>query len=305
VLFRSVGVLAAAAVGALVALPTLRLSGIYLALATGAFAVALDRWIWKLPEVSVFGHHVAIFGTASVGVDRLKVFGVSFAGETAQLLLFAFAFAALALFVVWLRRGPFGRRLLAMKDSEAACATIGMNLRGTRLAVFAISAGMAGLGGALYGGLKGSASPGQFDFVSGLPLFMLVVVGGVGAVGGALFAGITLGSFSLIPAIFDTMEKFLTNVFGVLPGTLGITMGRNPNGVVHQFRDRFMALWRSPALLLGLVGTEVALRVVAGFGAFPTFGGITSSWCWVILSVVALFVFAIVAEIRQGRRLQA
>jgi hypothetical protein len=66
-----------------------------------------------------------------------------------------------------------------------------------------------------------------------------------------------------------------------------------------------MALWRSPALLLGLVGTEVALRVVAGFGAFPTFGGITSSWCWVILSVVALFVFANVAEIRQGRRLQA
>ncbi|HEX2738190.1 MAG TPA: ABC transporter permease, partial [Acidimicrobiia bacterium] len=80
-----VAVVAAAGVGALVAIPTLRLSGIYLALATAAFAVALDRWIWALPQFSFFGHQIAIFGNGSLSVDRLKLFGVSFAGETAQL----------------------------------------------------------------------------------------------------------------------------------------------------------------------------------------------------------------------------
>ncbi|MFN8037423.1 MAG: ABC transporter permease [Acidimicrobiia bacterium] len=301
-----VAVLIAATVGALIALPTLRLGGIYLALATAAFAVAMDLWIWALPEFSFFGHDFAVYGNGSLGVDRLKLFGVSFAGETAQLLLFAAVFSLLALFVVWLRRGPFGRRLLAMKDSEAACATVGMNLRGTKLLVFAISAGMAGLGGALYGGLLGSIqNRNLFDFVSGLPVFMMVVVGGVGAVGGALFAGVTLGAFTIIPSIFASIEEFLTNVFGVLPGALGITMGRNPNGVVHEFRDRFVALWRSTALLAALVAVEVGLRVLAGFGALPHFNGFTSSWCWVALSIVALFVFANVAEVREERARQA
>lgn len=300
-----VAVVAAAAVGALVAIPTLRLSGIYLALATAAFAVALDRWIWALPQFSFFGHQIAIFGNGSLSVDRLKLFGVSFAGETAQLILFSAVFCLLALFVVWLRRGPFGRRLLAMKDSEAACATVGMNLRGTKLSVFAISAGMAGLGGALYGGMNQSIHRELFDFVSGLPLFMLVVVGGVGAVGGALIAGITLGSFTLIPAIFVSMGNLLTNLFGVLPGTLGITMGRNPNGVVHEFRDRFAALWRAKMILLVLIAVEFVLRIVAGFRALPAFGGFTSSWCWFSLSIIALFVAANTAEIREDRRRQA
>ena len=79
-----------------------------------------------------------------------------------------------------------------MKDSEAACATLGLNLLGTKLTVFALSAGIAGFGGALYATQLTSITPSNFDLVSGLPIFALTVVGGIGAVGGALFGAAAL-----------------------------------------------------------------------------------------------------------------
>ena len=185
---------------ALIALPTLRLSGIYLALATAAFAVFLDRWIFgleafNLPFTDV---KIAIFGTGSLSVARLQLFGYAFDTEYRQLMLLATAFGLVAIFVAWLRRSPFGRRLLAMKDSPAACATVGMNLMFTKLAVFAISAGIAGLGGALIGGLQRSTNSQNWEFASGLPIFMVAVVGGIARIGGPLFAGISLATLAAI-----------------------------------------------------------------------------------------------------------
>jgi branched-chain amino acid transport system permease protein len=244
-------VLITAGVGALIALPALRLSGIYLALATAAFAVALDRWIFHLPNFTVFGwFDVKIFETGSVSVDRLKIFGIDTQTPRAQAILLAIVFALLSLVVVALRRSRFGRRLLAMKDSEAACATLGMNLVGTKLMVFALSAGIAGLGGALYGGLLGSINVDNFSFINGLPIFMLTVVGGVATVGGALFAGLSLAMLTLLPDIVPSLQ----NVLLVTPGLIGISLGRDPNGAVSQIRDGFAPLRRSrPAMVVTAV----------------------------------------------------
>ena len=60
-------------------------------------------------------------------------------------------FAVFSMGVLALRRGPFGRVLVGMKDSEAACATLGLSLRTTKLVVFMLSAAMAGVAGALFG----------------------------------------------------------------------------------------------------------------------------------------------------------
>ena len=187
--------LVAAAVGALIALPALRLSGIYLALGTAAFAVILDKWIWSLPKFSVFGlFNVDLFTQGSINVDSLRFFGTTYSDPGSQMVIGSIAFALVSLVVIAIRRGRLGRRLIAMKDSEAACATLGMNLFGTKLLVFAISAGIAGLGGALYAMQLTSIQAGNFDLVSSLQVFALTVVGGIGAVGGALFAGISLTS---------------------------------------------------------------------------------------------------------------
>lgn len=286
-------------VGALIALPALRLSGIYLALATAAFAVFLERWVWLLDDFKlpfVDNVTISLFGTGSVSVSRLKVFGFDTDSYDRQLVLLAVTFALLSLLVVWIRRGPFGRRLLAMKDSEAACATVGMNLTSTKLAVFAISAGMAGLGGALIGGISQSTNPEAWTFAGGLPIFMLGVVGGLGRVGGALFAGISLqalGSMATWPVLNTkflgmgpTGSGWYSKFGAVSPGLMGIGLGRNPNGAVSDMRGGFEPIMRSrraiAIFLVGLAALYVAVLNLA----------ILNGWIFLIGTVVLLIVAA-------------
>ena len=89
---------------ALVALPALRLSGIYLALGTAAFAVILDRWIFTLPKFSVFGlFDVNLFTQGSISVDPLKLFGITFDDPGSQMVMAAVVFALVALLVIGIR----------------------------------------------------------------------------------------------------------------------------------------------------------------------------------------------------------
>jgi branched-chain amino acid transport system permease protein len=240
-------ILISAAVGALVALPALRLSGIYLALGTAAFAVILDRWVFTLPTFEVFGwFEINLFRNGSVGVDPLKLFGLHFEDPDAQMILGAVCFALVSLVVIAIRRGRLGRRLLAMKDSEAACATLGLNLLRTKLTVFAISAGIAGFGGALYAMQLSSITPQDFQLVASLQIFALSVVGGIGAVGGALFGAASL--YALLP-LLSTLIPSLTRWVVLFPGGAGIALGRNPNGAVKDIREGFEPLLRAPIAL--------------------------------------------------------
>jgi branched-chain amino acid transport system permease protein len=283
-----------AVVGALIALPTLRLSGIYLALATAAFAVFLERWIFNLRpfDLPFTDVEISIFKTGSLSVSRLELFGYAFDTEYRQLMLLATTFALVAIFVSWLRRSAFGRRLLAMKDSPAACATVGMNLMFTKLTVFAISAGIAGLGGALIGGLQRSTNPQNWEFAAGLPVFMVGVVGGIARVGGALFAGISLAVLSAMPTwpILRNVGWF-SNLATVTPGLMGIGLGRNPNGAVADIREAFEPLPKRRlvfAAFLAAVAALYAVVVIADIGA----------WWFVIGGVVALIAFTQIAALR-------
>ncbi|MGH8977394.1 MAG: ABC transporter permease subunit, partial [Acidimicrobiia bacterium] len=283
-----------AIVGALIALTTLRLSGIYLALATAAFAVFLERWIFRLRpfDLPFTDVQISIFKTGSLSVSRLELFGYPFDTEYRQLMLMATTFGLVALFVAWLRRSPFGRRLLAMKDSPAACATVGMNLMFTKLTVFAISAGIAGLGGALIGGLQRSTNPQNWEFAAGLPIFMVGVVGGIARIGGPLFAGISLATLVAMPTwpILRSVSWF-SNLATVTPGLMGIGLGRNPNGAVADIREAFEPLPKRKLVFGAFLLTLAALYayvLLADVGA----------WWFVIGAVVALLAFTQVAALR-------
>jgi branched-chain amino acid transport system permease protein len=292
----AIGVIAAIAVtalvGAFIALPTLRLSGIYLALATGAFAVFLDRWIFKLRpfELPFVKDKVALFSTGSISVSRLSLFGYKFDTADRQLMLCATTFALVTILVAWLRRSHFGRRLLAMKDSPAACATIGMNLTATKLFVFMISAGIAGLGGALLGGQQQTTNPTDWQFANGLPVFMVGVVGGVARVGGALFAGTSLVVLTAAP-LFPLLRgiDWFPQFSAATPGFMGVGLGRNPNGAVSEMREPFEPVTKRWWLLGGLIVTCAAMYIavlVLDVGAW-----------WLILGVViALLVFGQIAQ---------
>lgn len=243
----------AGTVGALIALPALRLSGVYLALGTAAFAVVLDRWIFTLPSFSVLGVEIALFDQGSVNLVGPALFGTQLT-STAQITVFAaIALAVCGFAVAMLRRAPFGRRLIALRDSEAAYATLGGNLLAGKMLVFSLSAAIAGLGGALYGMQLRSVSAEQFGFVAGLPIFLIVVIAGLGAVGSGLFTGAAYaGPLHAIPVLFPA----LTNLVHVLPALGGIAFsgGFLGQGALAHLRAEWAAVLRDRLVRGVLVG---------------------------------------------------
>ena len=264
------------AIGALVALPALRLTGLYLALATAAFAVIMDQWIFVLPPFTLFGHTFNVFNNDSLTVSFPKIFGLQPVSTYGDFVFMAVAFALCAMVVVVIRRSNFGSRLLAAKDSPAAVVTLGLNLTRTKVAVFAIAAAMAGLGGALYAGSAQVVSASQFSFFVGLPLLLVLVVAGVGTLGGALFAGIFVGS-----PIFGNLFHSFTELPTVLAGLAGIGMGRDPNGFLIRTRHEWEVVGSSPWGVLGVGGVLVGLWLLR-------IGGVIASWPYAVLSLAVL-----------------
>jgi branched-chain amino acid transport system permease protein len=215
-----------AAVGGLVALPSLRLQGLYLALSTMAFALFMQTMFF--PQEQVFGN----FGSLKVG--RLDLPGISFDGERAYFVLLALMFALFGVFVLWVRRSTFGRILAAMRDSPVACATLGLSLTRTKLAVFMIAAAMAGIGGALLGGLKTTAGSTDFLMIQSLPLLLLAVIGGITSVGGALLGGMLFALPTLVPQAWT----WVGDLQFLWTGIAAVTIGRNPNGLAFQITER-------------------------------------------------------------------
>jgi len=221
----------AGVVGALIALPALRLRGLYLALATMAFAVAMDNMFF--PDGAVFTFN------GSVSIPRPNLFGFHVTGTRAYVIFLSVVFALLAVALYAMRRGPIGRVLSAMKDSEAACATLGLSLTTTKLFVFALSAGLAGLAGALFGAMRTVAGSTDFLMLQSLPILLLVVVGGVATASGALLGGITLG---LLPIIANRYPA-LAAITLLGSGLAGITLGSNPDGVTVGIARRLRRLF--------------------------------------------------------------
>lgn len=226
-----VGGLIAGAAGALVALPALRLRGLYLALGTLAFAAAMDKLVFE------FGAIGFRLGGSGARVRRPTLFGISLEGERAYAILLAVAFVALAAVVVAIRRGRFGRFLLALRDSPVACGTLGLSITTTRVLVFAVSAAMAGVGGVLYSGQQVSVGATDFAMFQSLPILLLAVVGGVTSITGALIGGAAIG---LLPIVQDRFPGIAGIVFLSI-GAAAIALGRNPNGIAgmaFQLFDR-------------------------------------------------------------------
>jgi branched-chain amino acid transport system permease protein len=282
---------ACAVVGALVALPALRLSGLYLALATAAFAVFLDRWVFLFQAFDLGPWRIKVFEGGVIAVDPVDIPGIDTTDRQTLLVVLACIVALAYLLVVSVRRSGFGQRLLAMKDSPAACATLGLDLTRLKLRVFALSAAMAGVGGALYAGTLGSVSPERFNLFESLPLLLLTVVGGIGTAAGPLFTGVLLGGFPIAIAIWP----FLENLNRLLPGTMGVALGRNPNGAVRDIAASYVILWQVPVALAALVASLLAAAALA-------LTDVLTGWGLTFAAVLALVIWPQVAEAVVRRR---
>ena len=207
----------AAAFGAVVALPALRLQELYLALTTVAVAIVGD---WAFSQSWAFG------GTGgALTSERLHLPGLRFRSEESQLVLAAIAFVLFAMLVMTIRRGAYGRRLAALRDSPVAASMLGMNLVAAKTTVFALSAGIAGVAGALFAGLRVSISPNDYNKVQSLGLFLVASFGGITTVVGALFGGAFL---ALLPQLQSHVSIEGLQSYGIAIGA--IALADNPHG---------------------------------------------------------------------------
>jgi branched-chain amino acid transport system permease protein len=202
-----------AGVGALIALPTIRLRDLYLALATFAFADAVANGFFADSH---------IYGTGGVSIGRVSLAGVSFLGDRAEFLLVTALFVLAAWLVLAIRRSLFGRRLVALNDSPAAYATVGLNIAFTKVAVFAIAAGMAGLAGALYGTVQGVVGTTDFDIFPGIIFVLFVTIWSIRTATGAFLAALT----------YVVLNQLWPNGVGLFAGAGIILIGRAAGGIL-------------------------------------------------------------------------
>jgi ABC-type branched-subunit amino acid transport system permease subunit len=283
----------AAVVGALVALPALRLRGLYLGLATLAFGVFVSNMIFKEARPRrVFGWDFTIFPNGTLNMPRLELGPFDFKPQRSFLMLVTIVFALIGIGLVALRRSAYGRKLSAMKDSPAACATLGLNTVGLKLSVFAISAAIAGFGGALLATQIGAVTPDRFEVFGSLSLFMLTVVGGIGYVSGGLMGGILAGVAFV--AIQDTFRKlgvdypsfhgafkWLASFTTILPATIAISLGKNPSGAVSDIVTGFEPLRKIKAAIVAIVVLLLGAWLLAR-------QDIISNWWFVLLVAVIM-----------------
>jgi len=208
------GMLAAGAIGVLTGYPAIRRRGLFLALTTFAVGVTVSRFVFENPSL-----------TASIDVRRPTFFGLHLSGDHT---FYAFELVCLvvALLVVRnLRSGPLGRALVAARDSEDGARASGIDIGRLTLFTFAVSAVMAGLGGALLAETTLSFDSRAFDPVgSSLVWFTAVVVLGADSAIGAVLAS---GLFVTMQLLTGTSDAALLPI-----GLLAVLLGRFPGGVL-------------------------------------------------------------------------
>lgn len=199
--------LIAAAVGGLVAVPLKRMTGIYFAIATLAFAIIVEEVIvhWE----SVTG------GLGGMAVDYPVLLGVEL-GETWQFYYLCLAVLLVVLFgTLNLIRSPTGRAFIAIRDSEISAESMGIHLATYKIKSFALSGLFTGFAGALFAHRLAYLVPDAFNFLLSVQLLMMVVVGGLGTVHGAIYGAIFVG---LLPQAVAIAKDYLPPAIGQFPG---------------------------------------------------------------------------------------
>ncbi|MFN8041122.1 MAG: ATP-binding cassette domain-containing protein [Acidimicrobiales bacterium] len=219
-----IGLIAAAGVGALVAvvvgLPALRVTGLFLAVTTLAFAVAVDSFL-----LNPVNFKEQIPGSYS----RPVLFG-HFDGQSESVLYYLClgVLVATVVVVVGLRRGRTGRIWVATRDNPRAAAAAGVSTTRTRLGAFVVSGMMAGVAGAVYAMVLGGLGYHTFEPASSVLVFSMAVIGGMASVGGALL-GVVL--VSVVAYVIPQYQLIITGA-GALLVLLGV-----PQGLVQVVRN--------------------------------------------------------------------
>ena len=190
------------AFAAVVGIPALRIKGLFLAVTTFAFAVAISSVLftkryfgWLVPGI----------------VKRPTLVVLDFRDERSMYYLCVLALVGSILVVTNLRRSRFGRILIAARDNEANLQTFGARVIRAKLAAFALSGALAGMAGAIFAHQQGGLSGASFVPQRSIDLFLLAVLGGVTSVTGALLGSAYFSASTYFfpgNVVFDSLQPF-------------------------------------------------------------------------------------------------
>ncbi|KNZ31663.1 MAG: ABC transporter permease [Methylibium sp. NZG] len=206
--------LLSAAVGMVVGLPALRVKGIYLGIATLSFGFIVEEVFARWESVTG--------GNAGMHVKAPDLFGWKLeSGEAFYGLCLAITVIC-TLAILNLLRSSTGRAFVAIRDSEVSAQSMGIHLAYYKTLSFAISAALAGVGGALYAHKIKFLSPDQFNIIQSVDLLLMVVIGGLGSVHGAFLGAIFLIT---MPQLISLGKDYLPAAIGQAPGLQGLVYG--------------------------------------------------------------------------------
>jgi branched-chain amino acid transport system permease protein len=242
------GVLLAALItagaGTLVGLPALRMTGVYLTIATLAFALIIQEVFTRWDTVT--------HGLKGRPVDKPVIFGISFANDL------AFYFLCLAVLIagLWLTanllRAPNGRAWVAIRDSEIAAQSMGVHLARYKTLAFAYSAALMGAAGALFAHKIGFLAPDIFSVLLSIQFLLMVVVGGLGSLHGALYGAVFVAMLPvLISQARDQVPQWAGQAVGVF--------GKDAGSAAFLALDRFV---KQPGLEPGIFGLILVLFIL-------------------------------------------
>ena len=232
----------AMAIGALFALPVRRLGPLELALGTLALAFVADLVVFQLNGVR----------NRSDGylVNPPGIGPIHFADNRSLVVLLLAVFGVLTVIVVNLERSASGRAMFASRSSVAAARTSGLSPDRAKIAIFAVSAGIAGIGGALYTVTSSPFTNTTAPSLTGLVWLAVIVTLGIRRPAGALLAGLSYGVggavFPQVTGHEGTLHQLVTSAhfLPILFGLGAINLAKNPDGLLALSADRREA-WRS------------------------------------------------------------
>jgi branched-chain amino acid transport system permease protein len=237
-------VLVTTAVGVLVGVPALRMTGVYLTIATLAFALILQE---------VFARWDAVTGgLKGKPVEKPVILGISFATDVRFYFLCLVVLALALWFTANLLRSPTGRAWVAIRDSEIAAQSMGVSLAIYKTKAFAFSAALMGMAGALFAHKVGFLAPDIFSVLLSIQFLLMVVVGGLGSLHGAVFGAVFV---ALLPVAIsqgrDAVPAWLSQPFAAV--------SKGAGDAVFLAVDRFV---KQPGLEPGIFGLILALFIL-------------------------------------------
>ena len=201
--------------GILFGLPSLRVKGLYLAVATLAAQFFAD---WMFLRINWFTNDSP---SGSVSVSNLQVFGVPIESPVSRYLLCVSVLAVIALLAKNLVRAAVGREWMAIRDMDVAAAVIGIRPMYAKLTAFAVSSFIVGVAGALWAFIYlGSWEPAAFSVDQSFRLLFMVILGGMGSIMGSFFGAAFI---VLLPIFLSQFLPVLARMVGIQISTASVS----------------------------------------------------------------------------------